>query len=265
MYDFRHHYFKPSGLVLVGTNKNKLLVQAQDSGLGLSLIRGKLYEPYETWLFKRTVRSGMVVVDAGANVGYYTLLASSLVGRDGRVYSFEPDPYNCALLKRNVRINQCTNVIIEQKALIDRYRSVNLFKSVRNFGEHRVYDMHDKRKKTNSIGTSLDDYFRDKPSKVDVMKMDIEGAEAMAFEGMNSLIETNDDLQVFLEILPTGEEASGFSSKAFLERLFKFGFQIYLIDVDKNELRRQKTAVQILSLCSHSANLFLSKGSVRSD
>ena len=74
-------------------------------------------EKYETELFKKMVQDGMVVVDIGANIGYYTLIAAKLVGNKGIVYAFEPEPSNYELLCQNIAINGYTNVVPIEKAV----------------------------------------------------------------------------------------------------------------------------------------------------
>lgn len=65
----------------------------------------KIYEPCETIFFQNEVNKGHVVLDIGANIGYYTLLFAKKVGLDGHVFAFEPEPQNFALLSKNVEIN----------------------------------------------------------------------------------------------------------------------------------------------------------------
>lgn len=72
-----------------------------------------------TELFRKIVTSGMTFVDAGANIGYYTLLASSLVGENGQVFAFEPDPESFAFLAKSIQYNGFQNITAEQTALSD--------------------------------------------------------------------------------------------------------------------------------------------------
>jgi FkbM family methyltransferase len=72
-------------------------------------------------LFKGIVKEGMVVVDIGANIGYYTLIAAKLVGKSGIVYVFEPMPSNYECLCKNIEVNGYTNVVLIQKAVSNKY------------------------------------------------------------------------------------------------------------------------------------------------
>jgi predicted methyltransferase len=62
------------------------------------------YEPAITRLFQETLQPGMVVIDIGAHVGYYTLLAAKLVGPTGKIYAFEPEPGNNEALNKNIEL-----------------------------------------------------------------------------------------------------------------------------------------------------------------
>src|SRR5437879_1311671 len=77
------------------------------------------YEPEVSALISGTLRLGMTFIDAGANVGYYTLLAANLVGTHGRVYAFEPDEDAFRYLETNVRSNGIHQVVTLRKALAD--------------------------------------------------------------------------------------------------------------------------------------------------
>ncbi len=78
------------------------------------------YEPAQTALFCKVVKPGDVVYDVGAHFGYYTLLASKLVGTEGRVLAFEPSPPNLARLYRHIELNRCSNVQVLELAVSDR-------------------------------------------------------------------------------------------------------------------------------------------------
>ncbi len=77
-------------------------------------------------LIARHVRPGMTCLDVGANVGFYTLLFSSLCGDSGKVVAFEPHAGNCAILRRHLEPNSCGNAEIRQLALVPLERSSEL-------------------------------------------------------------------------------------------------------------------------------------------
>ena len=85
------------------------------------------HEPIETDLIKKHVKRGDVVLDLGANIGYFTLILPRLVGEEGKVFAFEPDPENFALLKKNVEINSYQNVVLVQKAVSNRNGKATLY------------------------------------------------------------------------------------------------------------------------------------------
>lgn len=253
LHNFRYNYLEPHGLVLTAVHGNKMYADARDTQTGLIFIKGLPYEEYETELFKASVKKGMTVVDVGAHVGYYTLLAA---GQAGSVFAFEPEPYNFALLKRNVEVNNYKNVTLEQKAVLNRSGAISLFLCEFNLGAHRIFELNDRRKSIMVQGVTLDEYFRDKTDKIDIIKMDIEGAEATAFAGMTNILNTNEDLKIFLEFWITGQKALGYSPRMFLNTIFE-RFKVYLIDEKRKKIVQQKSPDNMLALGLNAMNLLL--------
>jgi FkbM family methyltransferase len=128
----------------------------------------------------------MTCFDIGANVGYYTILFSVLVGHTGKVFAFEPLPTNLDLLRQHVQINRCRNVRIFDLALTD-------FNGVAPFAEQESRSM-------GHLATSgslkvrcatLDKLFReDGISMPDILKIDVEGAELAVMVGAHKILET---------------------------------------------------------------------------
>ncbi len=94
LYDFGFRLVRPRVVTVQG---QQMWLDDKDT---LELATREIYEPMETGIFLKDVRTGGVVLDIGANIGYYTLIAARLVGPAGRVYAFEPDPENFKLLKK---------------------------------------------------------------------------------------------------------------------------------------------------------------------
>jgi FkbM family methyltransferase len=95
----------------------RLLLDADDPGIGRQLLSRAGREPEQTFIVESTLRPGMVAFDLGANVGYYTVMMAKLVGASGRVYAVEPFPETFRLLAENVRRNGLGNVSIENIAI----------------------------------------------------------------------------------------------------------------------------------------------------
>ncbi len=110
--------FIPAGLkipILQGKIRGKLwIVGSANHGHWLGS-----YEFQERSLFEKTVKKGKVVFDIGAHAGFYTLLASELVGSQGKVFSFEPLPRNLFYLREHLRLNHISNVTVLEKAVSD--------------------------------------------------------------------------------------------------------------------------------------------------
>ena len=97
----------------------KMYLDSNDS-MGLS-IRG-VYGPASTRAVLENVKIGNVVVDLGANIGYYSLILAKLVGNEGKVFSFVPVPKNFSELEKNIKLNNYSNVIAENIAISKKMR-----------------------------------------------------------------------------------------------------------------------------------------------
>ena len=103
-----------------------------DSNDSLRLSINRVYEPSETKTIKTHVKKGDVVLDIGANIGYYTLIFAELVGEKGKVYAFEPDPTNFDLLRKNVEINGYRNITLIQKAVSNKNGKISFYSKKTN-------------------------------------------------------------------------------------------------------------------------------------
>lgn len=165
-----------------------------------------IYEEELTNLFKDIVKEGMTIVDIGALLGYYTLLAFAKVGDSGKVYAFEPESKSYSYLLRNIEINSCNNVLAVNKAVSDKSGSC-FFISSSSLSKGPIGGiMVEDSSVPGTIEvqtTSLDDFFeeQDWPS-VDLIKMDIDGAEKFALKGMKQLCSRNPQMQLIMEFDP---------------------------------------------------------------
>ena len=152
-----------------------------------------VYELATTMLFRKLVERGMNVVDIGAHIGYYTLMAATLVGEKGTVAAFEPEPNNFKLLKRSIASNGMDNVKAYNCAVTDRDKSVKLFLSDIASGRHSLVRNDETGKRSVEVrGRSLDNMLKKELDfKVDVMLIDAEGVEPLIVAGGKKFIEKN--------------------------------------------------------------------------
>lgn len=213
----------------VEINGCRLFLPRHDDGVSDSLRFEHEWEPEMTREFEAAVRPGMTVLDLGANIGYHSILASRLVGPRGRVLAFEPDPANLELLRRNIQANGCTNVEVFPCAVGPREGTVDLNLCDSNTGSHStVYIPQGTRGTVTVRMVRLDDFLP--AEKPDVVKMDIEGSEAGALDGMVRLLGDNRLKAVFIECNPYILSRLGSSKDELLGRLRSRGFKDRSLD-----------------------------------
>jgi FkbM family methyltransferase len=207
-----------------------------DDNDSLALSWHRVFEPGTTEYFKNNIKPGQTIVDIGANIGYYTLLFSKLTGPHGHVYAFEPEPENIFLLKKNLEINSIKNVTVIEKAVDVCESSTKLFINKKNRGNHRIFDSGDHRKSINIQTTSIDKFFENINVPIDWIKMDIEGAEYRALQGMKNFLQKNNHLVLVTEIFPEGLKQAGSALEEVFSFLQSHNFQFEEIVERKNVL-----------------------------
>lgn len=217
----------------------KMIIRTSEfDGISHELLYEGAHEQYETKLFRQFLTEGMTIVDIGANIGYYTLLGAKLVGDKGRVFAFEPEPQNFALLTRNIELNKYRNIVAVRKAVSNKTGKADLFLN-RQAGAHGFLpDREDVVGVTTVETVSLDGYFEGSESPIDIIKIDVEGAELAVLQGMPNIIRNNDNLKIFTEFFwPSGIEKSRFSPRQYWDKLTESGFKfIYLINDREQKL-----------------------------
>jgi FkbM family methyltransferase len=140
-------------------------------------------------LMKRFVAPGMTAYDLGAHMGYFTLLLSKLVGHDGRVFAFEPDPHNLRALRSNLEGNRHP-VTVTPAAVADASGEVTFA----SFGFSSVSHIADSRTPSDAVritvpAITLDDFvYRDGNPTPNFIKIDVEGAEARVIRGAERVL-----------------------------------------------------------------------------
>lgn len=136
------------------------------------------------------INKGDIVIDAGANIGMFSIMASILVGKTGKVIAIEPEPENLKILKRNVELNNINNMIIINKALFSKSgERINFFQN----GVMSKISLSDNNEPGNYIEVetiTLDDIISCLNMQPKVLKMDIEGAEKFALLSSQKTFQT---------------------------------------------------------------------------
>jgi FkbM family methyltransferase len=151
-------------------------------GKVLRVLRGT-YEPEQTAHFVRWIGPGATVIDVGAHVGYYTLLASMLAGESGSVWAFEPEPTNAAFLREHMSLNHCRNVHVEELAVSNSSGHAR-FHLGKGSGTGRLDSTGDVEVRT----IKLADFCEARGIRPTALKIDVEGAEAEVLAGARDLI-----------------------------------------------------------------------------
>ncbi|MHA2247503.1 MAG: FkbM family methyltransferase [Candidatus Hodarchaeales archaeon] len=218
------------------------------------------YEPTTTALIKRIIQPGEVVVDLGSNIGYFTLLMAKLVGNKGKVYTFEPEPRNFSLLKKNMILNRYKNITLEQKAVSNKNEKIPLILGAES--SHRVtFDSAIKENIEYVEAVSLDNYFGNTDKKIALIKMDIEGSEYHAIKGMDSILSQNKDILLISEFYPELLLHFNIQPKEYLELLESYSFKFFDIN-DQNKKVDRTTKTKLLKKYDKDlpfTNLFLKR------
>lgn len=252
---------KPN-FVITKKYNHKMFLDKIDS---LYLSVHKDWDDFETTLLEKEIQKGNVVLDLGANIGFYTLVLARLVGEKGKVYAFEADPTNFEILKKNVEINGYKNVILINKAVLDKNGKIKFYVDEGNTAGNSIYQG----KNTKSLeveAVRLDNYFT-KDRKIDFVKIDIEGSEFRAMMGMSKLLKENKKIKIMTEFYPKllngiGKE-NGLFAIDYLKFLRNLGFELYDIQEDSKSLVLSSDE-EILNKCGNQwTNLFCKRKDIR--
>jgi FkbM family methyltransferase len=209
--------------------KLRLFVDTADVVIGWGIIRGK-YENEELDFVRRTVGPGQTVLDIGANIGLFTITMASLAGPTGRVYAFEPLEDLATLLARSVAENNFADrVILERAAVSDKPGSGQLISASKTTNAGGAYLKAGEVPLGHNVDEvkliTLDTYPVRRP--VHFIKIDVEGAELLAFRGAKQLLK--EDHPVILSELHPEQllKVSGCSAKEFVAELESYNYKCH--------------------------------------
>lgn len=206
---------------------------------GLFFVARPKFEDMTRFLFSKTVakwepleeikvKEGDVVIDVGANVGYYSLRLASKVGKNGKVIAIEADPKSCEILKENCKLNKISNVKVYNYAANEKKGTITLYTSEKHSGVNSIFESDAKNSSIKVSSITLDELLEDH-SEINWIKMDIEGAEVNALKGSSHILKKTQNIiiEVHEHILSQNDQKpqdvmnilkeSGFKTKLFPE------------------------------------------------
>ena len=191
-----------------------------------------IWEPYETSLLLSLLQAGDVFVDVGANIGYFTVLAASVVGQGGAVFAFEPDPDNFSLLQANTELNGLHHRVTAVEAgLAADAGDGRLYLSKDNLGDHQIYALDDERASLPVTLYNGSRYLAGKLRRLDLLKVDTQGSEYQVMAGLLPLLQRLPYVpRIIIELTPLSLRQAGASGRALIELLAKLGQTLWIID-----------------------------------
>lgn len=215
---------------VANTQYGRYFFNTKDEIVGWTIAVEGVWEKAETDFMLEIVREGDTVIDAGANLGWFTIILAKKVGTAGRIVAFEPEPSNYQLLLDNLKLNSVeAQTKAFRSAIWDTNDGIRLELSQDNLGDHRP-----KTTDANSVDASrpsltlpscrLDDaltynigFARDE--KIRLIKMDCQGAETRIFRGADATLARTEYL--ICEYEPKLLHGCGTTTSEFVERMQK--------------------------------------------
>ena len=192
------------------------------------------FEPEVREEVVRIASRNVNVIDIGANIGYYTILASRLIGPEKRVFSFEPQASMVNKLRRNVELNKLSNIEVFPYALADTAGTTTFNlppEGVEAFGSMRANGRFEVAKTIQVETHRLDDVLeRLNNPKIGLVKMDSEGAELLIFRGATTLLSSPDKPTLIFEANEVNCKPFGYCVFDILQFVHSFGYRLRQLD-----------------------------------
>lgn len=241
----------------------KMYVDSRDVSISPHLILDGVWEEWTEAVLRRLVRSGMTVIEVGANIGYFTLTMARAAGSNGRVFAFECDPELAQTARDNVEINGLQRVAaVLELAVGDRNGTATFYRADRHRGggstvkglEQNPMMASDQRTALEVPMTTLDAFIAQAKIQPDLIKLDAEGAEAAILRASPELFGSPRPLTIVMEFFPRFVREAGDDPAALLHFMVEHGFTLEAISEKRR--RGEPVAVETL-LARESAELVL--------
>ncbi|MEA5466506.1 FkbM family methyltransferase [Leptothoe sp. PORK10 BA2] len=192
------------------------------------------FELAELKFLMTSVNSGDVVFDIGANGGIFTVIAAKKVGENGHVYAFEPGGRELEILKRNIELNGLTNVTVVEVAVSNESGETK-FAISEDGAMNSISETQHPGQKIQSWTTvpvvTLDEFVAEqKIDHINFIKVDVEGAEKLVFDGAESLLDSHEPIIIMFEATNVTSSGFGYSTKDIIYQLFNQGFEVSALE-----------------------------------
>ena len=221
------------------------------------IINQGVFEGSSTRIVKKLVKKGDVILDIGANIGYYSVILAKLVGTTGRVLCFEPTAHYRSVLMQNLKANNISNADVFDFGLSDKEQALNIYI------DNSTATLHPTGSTTNTIVErikliTLDTFVKtDSLVEIDFVKIDVDGHEPHFFEGAWQALEYFDPI-ILLEISHIHFLKAGVTAWDFYDTLKGKGYRIYHED-NLVELISREVFLQKCGNFSYSSNVIISR------
>lgn len=189
-------------------NKYPLILTFDEEGISKNLLIHRVREIAETDIIKDIIKPGMSILEIGANIGYYTILMGKLVGETGRVYSFEPYPSSFEVLQKNIKLNNLLRIVETHNTAISNKSAIQKFYLGQASNVHTLMDLNpemNEKQYFNVETIDINTFLEENNTKIDLIRMDIEGHERDIFSRLGELQSDLLPEYIFFEIHPLGD------------------------------------------------------------
>jgi len=240
MYHTDHLYIGDKTVLCKVLTRYKMYVDAMDMGIAPHLIMDGYWESWITKLLAQIIQPGHTCIDVGANFGYFSILMSELSGSTGQTIAIEPNPRIAELLRATRFVNGGKFKVIES-AIANKKGEAILTINERELGGGTI-KVNELTKGYSQVPVqtiSLDELAKENGlTKVDIIKIDVEGVEPVVFEGMQEILKANPGIQIIVEYSPSiYEDAEKFTKYLFstfsVARIKDF---VEIIELEKQDM-----------------------------
>jgi FkbM family methyltransferase len=208
----------------------RMLLDLEDRGISRTLLLFGERELEHKVMLEQVLKPGMMVLDIGANIGYYALMELGMIGPSGKLVAVEPSPSNVELLKRNLALNGYDGIEVHQAAVSDQSGVKQFFLSemsnLNTFHDTGTGSLHLSGKTVEVKTCTVPELMAGR--KPDLIRMDVEGHEIEVINGVLPAIERGEMAPMIIFETHLSRYGAGHDMEAPLRRLFALGYRVLL-------------------------------------